>query len=160
MDRDKSEVAEQLLQLHENFNPAAVPVIASPTPVVSSSVPCNKTRHSIIVKNETVSPIPDNRPWLHGNHPPPLPPNQIKTEDPAVVEEIRSVLGDDLDQGIIYNAFDDIETAAFEESSEDTDLEEIKGRLLTQSDDDSCVSDEDRAAIAKIIAEYDNAYFR
>ena len=160
MDRDKSDIAEQLLQLRGNFNPAAVPVIASPQPVVSSSVSSNQTRHSIIVKNETVSPLPDNQPWLLDNQPQPLPQNQIKTEDTGVVEDIRSVLGDDLEQGMIYNAFDDIETAAFEESSEDTDLEEIKGRLLTQSDDDSGVSDEDRAAIAKIIADYDNAYFR
>ena len=83
-------------------------------------------------------------------------PEPVKVEDFSAVDEIRSVLGADLD----YHAFDAIDTAEFEESSEDTDLEEIRGRLLSPDDADVSTSDVERAEITKIISDHDNVYYR
>ena len=150
----KSEIAEQLLQLRDNFS-APVPVIASPPAMVSSSVPCNQTRSSIIVKNETMTSSYDSNSW-YGMNPVAVKPEPVKVEDFSAVDEIRSVLGADLD----YHAFDAIDTAEFEESSEDTDLEEIRGRLLSPDDADVSTSDVERAEITKIISDHDNVYYR
>lgn len=56
-----------------------------------------------------------------------------------------------------YNAFDDIETSGF--GSTDTDLEELKRRLVLEEDDKFFLTDEDKDEIAKVVNDHDNIYF-
>ena len=118
-----------------------------------------------LFRNELSASLPQPSSWFSNTGS--MMEGPIKTESlphSAAGDVVHPAMGeekDDLfDQGMMmYSAFDDIETGDFEDSSADTELEEINRRLLHAPDTFKTQVAPPEEEIARIVRDHDVVYF-
>ena len=118
-----------------------------------------------LFRNELSASLPQPSSWFSNTGS--MMEGSIKTESlthSAAGDVVHPALGEEkedlFDQGMMmYSAFDDIETGDFEDSSADTELEEINRRLLHAPDTFKTQVAPHEEEIARIVRDHDVVYF-
>ena len=118
-----------------------------------------------LFRNELSASLPQPSSWYSNTGG--MMEGSIKTESlthSAAGDVVHPTLGEEkedlFDQGMMmYSAFDDIETGDFEDSSADTELEEINRRLLHAPDTFKTQVAPQEDEIARIVRDHDVVYF-
>lgn len=165
-------IFDQIEQMHTQEYPSLSKSTSVITSTQSQTFLDVQSRNSIIVKNETpcnsneqhfpeinndLSSFERKPSWLSNND------NYLQMDSKPNITVLETGSSDGvplLDHSMIYNAFDDIETGEFEENNANTDLDELKQRLIEQDIKDNVFSVQDvESELSNIVKEHDHVYY-